>query len=307
MAPAQELLRNESVATFKAMQQKICTALEACDGQSRFRSDVWDRTDLSGSHGGGGLTRVIESGAVIEKGGVNFSEVHGILPKEVAATLTGITADSPFFAAGTSLVIHPHSPHVPTIHANVRYFEVQDRAWFGGGIDLTPYVLNEEDALHFHSTLKEICGRHDVNYYPVFKKQCDEYFYIPHRNETRGLGGIFFDYLGRDGDKSAAAYKEFVYDVALSFNETYVPIVERRKSLSWTEAQKRFQLLRRGRYVEFNLVYDRGTLFGLKTGGRIESILMSLPLHASWEYDVQHFSEAENQLLNLFKKPRDWA
>lgn len=301
-------LIHETTEILKQMQEKICTAMEICDGEAHFREDRWDRPDPNSGDGGGGITRVLSGGKVFEKAGVNFSHVHGTLPADMCQLLVGRAEALPFEAVGTSLVIHPLSPMVPTIHANVRFITVAESAWFGGGIDLTPYVLFEEDVIHFHKGLKAICDRHNPEYYPSFKKRCDEYFYIKHRNECRGVGGIFFDYLGREAPLGVEQYKQFAYDVALGFNELYVPIVERRKELSYTEAQKRFQLLRRGRYVEFNLVYDRGTLFGLKTNGRIESILMSLPLHASWEYDYSpEQGTPEATLSEIFKNPREWV
>ncbi len=302
-------IRVEVTSALEQIQSGICEALEGCDGRAKFNSDKWERTDLTGGAGGGGLTRVLSDGAVFEKGGVNFSEVFGTLPKEMSLTLTGTPEEAPFYALGTSVVIHPHSPHVPTIHSNIRYLEVRDKSWFGGGLDLTPSIFYEEDAVSFHSGLKKVCDRHDPAFYPLFKKQCDEYFFIPHRKESRGIGGIFFDYLGRDNlGKPAEFFKAFALDVGFAFNDIYLPIVERRKNLEWSKDEKRFQLLRRGRYVEFNLIYDRGTLFGLKTGGRVESILMSLPKNASWEYGSEpEPGTNQEELTAILRTPREWV
>ncbi len=272
---------------YRALQAEICAALEALDGQGRFTADRWERAE-----GGGGLTRVMEEGAVFEKAGVNWSGVEGELPADFAAKLPG--EGRTFRATGVSLVLHPRSPMVPTTHANFRFLEKGDRSWFGGGADLTPYYLVREDAAHFHRTLAAACGEQ----YPRFKKWCDEYFYLEHRGETRGVGGVFFDYI-EDG-----------FDLAMScgaaFVPAYAPIVERRRDDAWGEAERRWQLQRRGRYVEFNLVFDRGTTFGLKTGGRIESILMSLPPLVRWDYDVQPPGPREAELLEVLKKPVDW-
>jgi coproporphyrinogen III oxidase len=285
----------------KELQDSMCTALERIDGRATFREDSWDRPG-----GGGGRTRVMQNGAVFEKAGVNFSEVQGEMPERLRAAMQ--TTAPGFFATGVSLVLHPASPMVPTVHANYRYFETSaGDAWFGGGADFTPYVLFDEDAVHFHRTLKAACDKHGAEWYPKFKKWCDEYFYIKHRGECRGLGGIFFDY-----QRGTAAELEQFFplwkECGEAFLPSYLPVVERRKNTPFTDQQKRFQLIRRGRYVEFNLVYDRGTLFGLETNGRIESILMSLPLMARWEYD--HKPEPgteEERLMELLRKPREWA
>jgi coproporphyrinogen III oxidase len=291
------------------MQSVICNGLEESDGAQKFITDEWKRTDQQGGHGGGGITRVITDGAVFEKGGVNFSEVYGTLPEDMGKTLIGRSEVLPFHATGTSLVIHPASPHVPTIHANFRFLTVADRSWVGGGIDLTPYTYNPEAFKTFHNKLKIICDRHKIGFYEESKKQCDSYFFIPHRNETRGIGGVFFDYMGRDDATQIEPFLNLVEDFAKNFNDIYIPIVENTKNLSFTEIQKKFQLYRRGRYVEFNLVYDRGTLFGLKTGGRIESILMSLPKFANWEYNVvpENYGPEAVILSDLFQNPpADW-
>jgi len=302
-------LTNRAKQIFLKMQSDICNGLEQADMGKQFITDTWERTDQQGGHGGGGITRVISEGAVFEKGGVNFSEVHGTLPEEMGRTLLGRSEVMPFHATGTSLVIHPASPQVPTIHANFRFLTVADRSWVGGGIDLTPYVYNREIFQTFHRKLKVICDRHEVASYETFKQQCDNYFYIPHRQETRGIGGIFFDYLGREDASLIAPCLDLAEDFATNFNDIYIPIVTATTALPYTEQQKQFQLYRRGRYVEFNLIYDRGTLFGLKTGGRIESILMSLPKYANWEYNASaaDFGADAEALTSLFKTPpQDW-
>ncbi len=280
----------------REMQEKWTAGLEKLDG-ARFREDLWERPG-----GGGGRTRVLEGGPVFEKGGVNFSEVFGELGDEIAGQLPGEGRD--FFATGVSMVMHPASPMVPTVHANFRYIEKGDRRWFGGGSDLTPYYLFDEDARHFHSVWKSVCDRHDPAYYPRFKKWCDEYFFLAHRGEARGIGGIFFDYLEGDLDRLFA----FWSDAASSFLEAYGPIVERRREEPWGPAEREFQELRRGRYVEFNLVYDRGTRFGLQTRGRIESILMSLPPTVRYKYDARpEPGSREARLLEVLENPREWV
>ena len=268
----------------KDLQDTITTKLELLDGQATFEEDVWKRDE-----GGGGRTRVIENGAVFEKGGVNISAVHGALPKAMQAYFK--VGDVDFFACGLSLVLHPKNPMVPTVHANWRYFEMYDDSgtvvdsWFGGGQDLTPYYLFEEDARHFHGVCKNACDAHDPEFYPLYKKKCDEYFYNTHRGEARGIGGLFFDYCKTTETMSMEKWYDFVTEVGNSFLDAYVPIVEKRKELVFTKEHKDWQEIRRGRYVEFNLVHDKGTLFGLKTNGRIESILMSLPPSVQWLYN----------------------
>ena len=289
-------MRERCVEFARELQDVIVARLEALDGSS-FRCDEWKREG-----GGGGRTRVIEDGGLFEKGGVNTSEVFGQLGEDFAAQLPGGGRD--FFATGISLVLHPRSPMVPTVHANFRYVEKGERAWFGGGADLTPCYLVEEDARHFHSVWKTVCDRHDDSYYSRFKKWCDEYFYLPHRGEARGIGGIFFDYLEDDLDKIF----NFWADAGRAFLDAYVPIVERRRDEAYGERERSFQLVRRGRYVEFNLIYDRGTLFGLKTGGRSESILMSLPPAVRFPYDYQpEPGSREAAVLDVVKNPRDWV
>lgn len=289
------------------LQDRITSKLETIDGKAKFREDLWKRNE-----GGGGHTRVIENGDVFEKGGVNISAVHGPLPPAMEQYFK--VKDVDFFACGLSLVLHPKSPMVPTVHANWRYFEMYDKEgnvvdqWFGGGQDLTPYYLFEEDAIHFHSICKRACDAHNGNFYPEYKKKCDEYFYNSHRNEARGIGGLFFDYCKANSEMNIEDWYNFVTEVGDSFLDAYVPIVEKRKNLSYTNSQKDWQEIRRGRYVEFNLVHDKGTLFGLKTNGRIESILMSLPPHVQWVYD--HNPEPgsdESKLIEVLENPKDWV
>lgn len=289
------------------LQDTITEKLEAVDGKAKFRQDLWERPE-----GGGGRTRVIQDGNVFEKGGVNISAVHGPLPKAMQAYFN--VEDVDFFACGLSLVIHPKNPFVPTVHANWRYFEMYDKqgnkvnSWFGGGQDLTPYYLFEEDAKHFHQTCKTACDKHDPDFYTKFKKQCDEYFWNAHRNEARGIGGLFFDHCKETESFGMEDWYGFVTEVGNSFLEAYVPIVERRKDIEYTDENRTWQEIRRGRYVEFNLVHDKGTLFGLKTNGRIESILMSLPPHVQWVYD--HHPEKgseEEKLIDVLEHPKEWV
>ena len=255
---------------------------------------------------------MIENGAIFEKGGVNISAVHGELPEALRKQFEVESGD--FFACGLSLVLHPKNPMIPTVHANWRYFEMYDAEgsvvtqWFGGGQDLTPYYLFEEDAIHFHKICKNACDKHDATFYPKFKKACDDYFWNSHRNEARGIGGLFFDYLKKTNELSIKDRFDFVTEIGNSFLDSYVPIVERRRTLSFNQAQKDWQEIRRGRYVEFNLVHDRGTLFGLKTNGRIESILMSLPPVVQWKYNQQPEENSEEEkLLKVLKKPKNWV
>lgn len=289
------------------LQDTITSKLEEIDGKAVFREDPWKRAE-----GGGGRTRVIEEGNVFEKGGVNISAVHGPLPESMQ-NYFGV-ADVDFFACGLSLVIHPKNPKVPTVHANWRYFEMYDEKgvivdqWFGGGMDLTPYYLFDEDAVHFHTVCKEACDKHDASFYPDFKLKCDNYFWNTHRNEARGVGGLFFDYLRPAEEREMEDWFAFIKDTADSFLRAYVPIVERRKSSSFSQKQRDWQEIRRGRYVEFNLVHDKGTLFGLRTNGRIESILMSLPPHVQWRYDYKPKAGSEEEkLIAILQKPREWV
>jgi len=284
-------------AFVEGVQDAICAAVEAEDGGARFRQEAWERPG-----GGGGRTRVLEGGRVFEKGGVNVSAVWGELEEAFARKLQGQGRD--FFATGVSLILHPQSPLVPTVHANFRFIQQGATAWFGGGADLTPYYLFEEDAAHFHRAFREACERHEPGSYRRFKEACDRYFWLPHRGEARGVGGIFFENTGRDLEVDFA----FVQDCARAFLPAYLPIVQRRKALPWTEAQRTWAEIRRGRYVEFNLVHDRGTLFGLQTQGRTESILVSLPPRVRWVYD-HHPAEgsAEARLVEVLRHPRSWA
>jgi coproporphyrinogen III oxidase len=289
------------------LQNTITAGLEAIDGKAKFEEDIWVRPE-----GGGGRTRVIQNGNVFEKGGVNISGVHGKLPDSMQKYF-GVE-DADFFACGLSLVIHQKSPMVPTVHANWRYFEMYDQdgnivdQWFGGGQDLTPYYLFEEDATHFHQVCKTACDKHNPEFYPKYKARCDEYFHNTHRNEARGIGGLFFDYCKATEDMSMENWYDFVTEVGDSFLDAYLPIVEKRKGLPYTKAQRDWQEIRRGRYVEFNLVHDKGTLFGLKTNGRIESILMSLPPHVQWVYDHNpEDGSDEAKLLDVLKNPKNWV
>jgi coproporphyrinogen III oxidase len=279
---------------FKALQQRIVAGLEALDGKA-FRADAWQRPE-----GGGGLSRILEEGAVFERGGVNLSRVRGNqLPPSASAGRPQL-AGRPYDAMGVSLVLHPRNPYCPTVHLNVRFFSAGDAWWFGGGMDLTPYYGFEEDARHFH----EVCRKSVDTHYPRFKRWCDEYFHLRHRGEPRGIGGIFFDDLAEGGFDTCFGLARSVGD---HFLEAYVPIVERRKGMPFGEKERAFQAYRRGRYVEFNLVYDRGTLFGLQSGGRTESILMSLPPRAEWRYDWKpEPGSAEARLYSDFLRPRDW-
>jgi coproporphyrinogen III oxidase len=301
-------MKDRAAQLFQDVQAHICRGLEQIDGTATFKSDEWTRTDIRGGAGGGGVTRILAEGSVFEKAGVNFSNVQGFMSPEFAAKLGAPREETPFFATGVSLVIHPRSPMVPTTHANWRYLALGEKQWFGGGSDLTPYYLEDEDAVHFHTVLKTICDKHSPQYYPRFKKWCDEYFYLPHRKETRGIGGIFFDYIGRDDGADLERVFPFVKDLGFAFTEQYLPIVERRKDIPFGDAEKKFQLLRRGRYVEFNLLYDRGTHFGLQTGGRIESILMSLPAVVHWDYCPQVTpGSREEYLIKTLESPREWV
>ena len=280
---------------FEAAQSAICEELSRVDGTKHFSFDRWER-----SGGGGGLTAVLAEGSLFEKAGVNTSTVWGALDDEALRKLGGQERD--FYATGISLVLHPRSPMVPTVHANFRYLMRGGDAWFGGGSDLTPYYPRREDVVAFHQGWKDVCDRHDPTYYPRFKAWCDEYFYIPHRGEARGVGGIFFDNLRGNLEKTFA----FVGDCCKNVLVPYLPIVQRRRNEPHGEREREFQLHRRGRYVEFNLTYDRGTSFGLATGGRAESILMSLPPLARWTYAyVPEPGSPEAQAMTFYQ-PQDW-
>lgn len=289
-------------AIFRNIQDHICKELTKADGSGEFHEDKWSRPG-----GGGGRTRVMRHGNIIEKGGVNFSAVHGKTPEKILSAY-GLT-EGDFFATGVSIVIHPENPMVPIIHMNIRYFEMSNGTyWFGGGIDLTPHYVSNEDAAFFHSRLKAVCDKHDEAYYPKFKKWADDYFFIKHRNETRGIGGIFFDQLGEEKDFTKRDRLDFVKDVGLAFASIYTQLMNKNARLPYAEREKEWQMLRRGRYVEFNLVYDRGTRFGLDTNGRAESILMSLPAQAGWEYDFQPLENSkEDKTQKLLRKGVNWA
>lgn len=296
-------LRKEEIADwFRQLQLNICSELEAEDGKVKFVEDSWERPG-----GGGGHTRVIQHGNVFEKGGVNFSAVHGELSENIAKALE--LNDRKFFATGVSIVIHPINPFVPIIHMNVRYFELGDGTyWFGGGIDLTPHYILEDDAKFFHQALKSTCDRFDSEYYPKFKQWADDYFFIKHRNETRGIGGIFFDRLKADENHTKEQRWQFVQSVGETFAPTYRKLVAKNKTADYSEENLQWRNLRRGRYVEFNLVYDKGTKFGLETDGRIESILMSLPENASWFYNHKAAEGSrEEATRQLLVKGQTWA
>ncbi|MGE6435872.1 oxygen-dependent coproporphyrinogen oxidase [Shewanella baltica] len=287
------------------LQNRICAGLQALDGQATFAADSWTRDE-----GGGGTSRVLTQGAVFEQAGVNFSHVTGAAMPASATAHRPELAGRSFEAMGVSLVIHPNNPYIPTTHANVRFFIAQKEGadpvwWFGGGFDLTPYYPFEEDVREWHQTSKDICAPFGDEVYPKYKKWCDEYFFLPHRNETRGVGGLFFDDLNQAGFEQSFS---FMQAVGNGFLTAYAPIVERRKDTEFGERERQFQLYRRGRYVEFNLVYDRGTLFGLQTGGRTESILMSMPPLVRWQYAyTPEAGSPEADLYDNYLKPRDWV
>ena len=293
-----ERLRQRAQSYFQQLQNEICAHIEAADKKERFQQDIWTHQEE-----GGGKTRVLQHGRIFEKAGVNYSAVRSQLSESLAQRMD--TPPQQMFATGISLVIHPSSPMIPTVHLNLRYLGLENGdAWFGGGTDLTPWYLFEEDARHFHNTLKAACDRHNPAFYPAFKRACDEYFFIKHRGEMRGIGGIFFDYQR----ENLESFFTFVQEIGKAFSHAYLPIVERRKNEPWGKAEKLWQLIRRGRYVEFNLVHDRGTLFGLETKGRTESILMSLPPEVQWVYN--HHPEPnsrESALVEVLKNPREWA
>ncbi|MDB4226478.1 oxygen-dependent coproporphyrinogen oxidase [Flavobacteriaceae bacterium] len=289
------------------LQDSITSKIEEVDGLAKFKEDIWQRQE-----GGGGRTRVIENGAIFEKGGVNISAVHGELPEVLRKQFNA--DEGTFFACGLSLVLHPINPMIPTVHANWRYFEMYDTTgkmvtqWFGGGQDLTPYYLFDEDAIHFHTVCKNVCDSYSPDFYSTFKKNCDDYFWNAHREEARGVGGLFFDYLKATNSFTILDRYNFVTAVGASFLESYLPIVKKRKDIPFTISQKDWQEIRRGRYVEFNLVHDRGTLFGLKTNGRIESILMSLPPVVQWKYNHHPEKESEEEkLIAVLTNPKEWV
>lgn len=295
----------EAVKSFLLqLQNNICDALEEEDGQASFEHDSWQR-----EQGGGGQSRVIKDGAIFEKGGVNFSHIMGESMPASATAVRPELAGRSYQAMGVSLVLHPHNPHIPTSHANVRFFVAEKEGeepvwWFGGGYDLTPYYLNEEDAISWHEVAFAACEPFGEGIYDKYKKACDEYFWLKHRSEARGVGGLFFDDLNEWGfDKSFA----FMQSIGNSFTQAYVPILQKHKAKTWTEEQRDYQLYRRGRYVEFNLVFDRGTLFGLQSGGRTESILMSLPPIVKWDYMwAPEAASEEAKLVEVLQNPRNW-
>lgn len=289
-------LQQRAASYLLELQDQITAALSELDGK-QFHEDQWEYPT-----GGGGRSRVLVEGNVFEKAGVNFSNVRGQFSEDFASQIPGEGRD--FTATGVSLVLHPWNPMVPTVHANFRFITKGDKQWFGGGADLTPYYPYREDCIHFHRVWRDVCQRHpDAADYTRFKSWCDEYFFIKHRQEPRGIGGIFFDYLEDKLEETFA----FVQDAGNHFLESYLPIARRRQNEPYTDMQREFQLFRRGRYVEFNLVYDRGTVFGLKTGGRIESILMSLPLNVKWLYNYHPDPGTPEAKLYEFLEPRDWA
>lgn len=297
------LTKEHIAATYQIIQDEITKGLEELDGKSTFQEEIWEREG-----GGGGRTRIIQHGNIFEKGGVNFSAVHGKLPAAIKKAF-GVEEED-FFATGISIVIHPNNPWVPIIHMNVRYFELNEQVrWFGGGIDLTPHYVIEEDAKFFHQMMRNVCDQHSPDFYHDFKTWADDYFFIKHRQETRGIGGVFYDKL--TPEKTGLTEEQlfnFSCDLARTFVSTYTELVNRNRNKKYTAQQKEWQFLRRGRYVEFNLVYDSGTRFGLETNGRIESILMSLPAQANWAYDFKPtVNSEEEKTLSLLKKGINWT
>ncbi len=297
------MFRDEVAAAYQQIQDSICEGLVQADGKARFEEELWQREG-----GGGGRTRVMQGGNVIEKGGVNFSAVHGKLPEAVKKAFKVENDD--FFATGVSIVMHPENPFVPIIHMNIRYFEMDEQTrWFGGGIDLTPHYIIPTDARFFHHRLKQTCDEFDPSFYPKFKAHADDYFFIKHREETRGIGGIFYDRL--KPENTSLDFKQLL-DFSLAVGNTFIPVyselIDRNRDKEYTDHQKEWQYLRRSRYAEFNLVYDAGTKFGLETNGRIESILMSLPPTAKWNYNPHILAGSEEeQTKNLLKKGIDWV
>ena len=297
------ITKEQIAADYQIIQDEICQALADCDGKGKFEEEIWQRDG-----GGGGRTRILQNGAVIEKGGVNFSAVYGKLP-EVMKKALKVEQDE-FFATGVSIVIHPNHPLVPIIHMNIRYFEMpgSEVRWFGGGIDLTPHYIFDEDARFFHHYMKSTCDKFHPDFYPKFKNWADDYFFIKHRNETRGIGGIFYDRLTADAELSWENIFDFSKAVGRSFAPIYTELIDRNRNKSFTQEQQKWQYQRRSRYAEFNLVYDAGTKFGLETNGRIESILMSLPPTAQWVYDYHaEAGSEEEKTLSLLKKGINWA
>lgn len=296
------ITKKEITESFKSLQDSICQSIQRADGEGQFIEDTWNRPG-----GGGGRSRVLQSN-VIEKGGVNFSAVSGTLPKNIKNALK-VNNDS-FFATGVSIVMHPFNPLVPIIHMNIRYFELEDGTyWFGGGIDLTPHYISKDEAIYFHQQLKNTCDNSDKDYYPKFKKWADDYFFIKHRNETRGIGGVFFDKLNHTTENlSKNEIFDFVLNIGKTFAPTYCHLINNNKDKAFSQKEKEWQHIRRSRYVEFNLVYDKGTKFGLDTDGRTESILMSMPPEAKWPYQYQvQPNSKEEHTLKLLKKDIPWV
>ena len=300
------MIKNNFSKYIDVLQRDITSALEKVDGLGKFKKDTWSR-----ENGGGGLTMVIENGNVFEKGGVNVSKVHGKLPKSMSTMLK--TKDSDFYACGISIVLHPKNPMAPTFHANLRYFELYENGelkdrWFGGGLDLTPYYIFENDIVHFHANCKNVCDKYDSSLYNDYKKRCDEYFWNSHRNEARGVGGLFFDYCRESKEMSIEKWLLFIKDMGQCILDSYIPIIEKRKKTEFNETNINWQQNRRGRYVEFNLLHDKGTLFGLKTKGRIESILISMPPKVKWTYDFKpEKGSPEEKLVKILESPKNWV
>jgi len=299
-------MKNKFSVYIDSLQERITSDLEKLDGKSKFIKDNWER-----EKGGGGLTMILENGDVFEKAGVNVSKVYGNLPESMSKLLK--VNQSHFFACGISLVLHPKNPMAPTFHANLRYFELYEHnvlkdRWFGGGLDLTPYYIFEEDIVHFHKSCKKVCDSYNEGFYSKYKRKCDEYFWNSHRNEARGVGGLFFDYCRESNEMNIDNWFSFISDLGNSFLKSYVPIIKKRKDLDYNNSHEKWQQIRRGRYVEFNLLHDKGTLFGLKTNGRIESILISMPPKAQWVYDqTPSKGSEEEKLLNILKSPKKWT
>lgn len=299
-------MKNKFSVYIDSLQERITSDLEKLDGKSKFIKDNWER-----EKGGGGLTMILENGDVFEKAGVNVSKVYGNLPESMSKLLK--VDQSHFFACGISLVLHPKNPMAPTFHANLRYFELYEHnvlkdRWFGGGLDLTPYYIFEEDIVHFHKSCKKVCDSYNESFYSKYKRKCDEYFWNSHRNEARGVGGLFFDYCRESNEMNIDNWFSFISDLGNSFLKSYVPIIKKRKDLDYNNSHEKWQQIRRGRYVEFNLLHDKGTLFGLKTNGRIESILISMPPKAQWVYNqTPSKGSEEEKLLNILKSPKKWT
>ncbi len=300
-------LRNYFQTVFREVQSRYCEALEQIEPECRFSQDDWVREKEQVITEGQGTTRVLSGGAVFEHAVVALSSVRGLLPPAMSEKLIGSPCETSFAADGVSVIVHPLSPMIPTTHANVRLLTVGDKTWFGGGADLTPYYLFEDDAQLFHRHLHDICESTRPGWYQSLRKWCDEYFYLPHRREARGIGGIFYDYIGRDSLDDLLDGARLTELLGRELAGCYIPIVEKRKGISWGDDERLFQEIRRGRYVEFNLLHDRGTQFGLQTGGRTESILASLPPRAQWSYGYEpQVGSREARLIEALRNPRDW-